>query len=93
MIKFGLKQEANPLEDGEIDPDDDDATARDGDDNETRTKATGDETEAKFTSTLVKTMRKKFAKKAFPRNPFDNKARVTKRRRRTRHGKESMTDD
>ena len=92
MIKYGLKQEVNPLEDGEIDPDDDDAAAGDEDD-ETKTKATQDETEAKFTSTLVKTMRKKFAKKAFPRNPFDNKSRVTKRRRRTRHGKESMTND
>ena len=78
MIKYGLKQDLNNLEDGEIDPNDDD--------DENTKKILNDDVEPKHSTTLVKTIRKKFQKKTFSRIQFDNKTRITKRRRRTRHG-------
>ncbi|CAF2550296.1 unnamed protein product [Rotaria sp. Silwood2] len=76
MIKYGLKQEINNLEDGEID-------ASDNDENEK--KSINEDIETKHVTTLVKTIRKKFNKKPFSRIQFDNnnKTRITKRRRRT----------
>ncbi len=79
MIKYGLKQDLNSLEDGEIDPNDDD------NDDENAKKSKDDDNESKHVTTLVKTIRKKFQKKPFSRTKFDNKSRITKRRRRTRH--------
>jgi hypothetical protein len=79
MIKYGLKQDINNLEDGEIDPNDDD-------DDENEKKPIDEAIESKHVTTLVKTIRKKFQKKTFSRMQFDNKKRITKRRRRTRHG-------
>ncbi len=79
MIKYGLKQDINNLEDGEIDPNDDD-------DNENEKKSINEDVETKHVTSLVKTIRKKFQKKPFSRIQFDNKSRITKRRRRTRHG-------
>ena len=82
MIKYGLKQDLNNLEDGEIDPDDEDEDT-------TRNHSNGDDKnnnemkESRYTSTLSKNIKKKFQKKSFPRPRFDNKSRVTKRRRRT----------
>jgi hypothetical protein len=75
MIKYGLKQDVEHLEDGEIDPNDDD------DDNEKK----NEDSETKHVTSLVKTIRKKFTKKPFSRIQFDNKSRITKRKRRTRH--------
>ncbi|CAF1114560.1 unnamed protein product [Rotaria sordida] len=78
MIKYGLKQEINNLEDGEID----------GSDNDENEKITiNEDIEIKHVTTLVKTIRKKFNKKSFSRIQFDNnnKTRITKRRRRTHH--------
>ncbi len=80
MIKYGLKEELNKLEDGEIDPDDDDDN-----ENVTEKKILNEDNETKHETTLVKTIKKKFNKKPFARIQFDNKTRVTKRRRRTRH--------
>ncbi|UJR36862.1 hypothetical protein I4U23_029575 [Adineta vaga] len=79
MIKYGLKQDVNPLEDGEIDPEDDD------NDDENKTKSINEDNEPKHGTTLGKTIRKKFNKKPFSRLQFDNRTRVTKRKRRTRH--------
>ena len=76
MIKYGLKQDINHLEDGEIDPNDDD---------ENEKKSINEDIETKHVTTLVKTIRKKFNKKPFSRTQFDNKSRITKRKRRTRH--------
>lgn len=80
MIKYGLKEDLNNLEDGEIDPNDED--------NETENvkKSFDDESETKHSTTLGSTMRKKFQKKSFSRTQFDNKSRISKRRRRTRPG-------
>ena len=79
MVKYGLKEEEiNKLEDGEIDPDDDD--------NENEKKILNEDNESIHVSTLVKTIRKKFNKKPFSRIQFDSKTRITKRKRRTRHG-------
>jgi hypothetical protein len=79
MIKYGLKEEdITNLEDGEIDPDDDKE--------EEKKPVINEETESKHSTTLGKTIRKKFNKNPFSRVQFDNKSRVTKRRRRgTRH--------
>lgn len=77
MIKYGLKQDVNPLEDGEIDTDDDA-------DDENKTKSMNEDDLPKHATTLGKTMRKKFNKKQFTRLQFDNKSRITKRKRRTR---------
>ena len=73
-----LNKILNNLEDGEIDPNDDD-------DNENEKKSINEDTETKHVTSLVKTIRKKFQKKPFSRIQFDNKTRITKRRRRTRH--------
>ncbi len=80
MIKYGLKEDLHSLEDGEIDPNDDDNV-----DDENAKKSMSEDNESKHATTLVKTIRKKFQKKPFSRIQFDNKTRVTKRRRRTRH--------
>jgi hypothetical protein len=80
MIKYGLKEETNKLEDGEIDPNDD------NDDDENEKKISNEDNEPTHVTTLVKTIRKKFQKKPFSRIQFDNKTRITKRRRRTRQG-------
>lgn len=77
MIKYGLKEDINNLEDGEIDPDDDNENEK--------TSINDDDIQPKHTTTLGKTIRKKFEKKTFTRIQFDNKSRITKRRRRTRH--------
>ncbi|CAF3246606.1 unnamed protein product [Rotaria socialis] len=74
MIKYGLRQELNPLEDGEIN----------GSDNDENEKVSiNEDKETTHATTLVKTIRKKFDKKPFSRVQFDNKSRITKRRRRT----------
>lgn len=82
MIKYGLKEDLNHLEDGEIDPNDED------NETENAKKSFDDESETKPSSTtLGSTMRKKFEKKPFSRTQFDNKSRISKRRRRpARHG-------
>jgi hypothetical protein len=77
MIKYGLKEDVEHLEDGEIDPNDDD--------DEEKTKSINEDNETKHVTSLVKTIRKKFTKKPFSRIQFDNKSRITKRKRRTRH--------
>ncbi|CAF4935733.1 unnamed protein product, partial [Rotaria socialis] len=72
MIKYGLRQELNPLEDGEIN----------GSDNDENEKVSiNEDKETTHATTLVKTIRKKFDKKPFSRVQFDNKSRITKRRR------------
>ena len=85
MIKYGLKEDLNNLEDGEIDPNDEDNESEN-----VKKSRDNDESEPKHSTTLGSTMRKKFQKKSFSRSQFDNKSRVTKRRRRggggTRHG-------
>lgn len=78
MIKYGLKEDIHNLEDGEIDPDDDVV-------NENEKTYINEDIDIKHVSSLVKTMKKKFQKKSFSRVQFDNKTRITKRRRRTRH--------
>ena len=77
IIKYGLKQHVNHLEDGQIDPDD--AAA-----DENTTKSMNEDELPKHSTTLGKTMRKKFNKKQFTRLQFDDKSRITKRKRRTR---------
>ncbi|CAF1041318.1 unnamed protein product [Adineta steineri] len=79
MIKYGLKEDKNNLEDGEIDPDD-----NDDDDEKEKITINDDDIEPKHATTLGKTIRKKFNKKPFSRVQFDNKSRITKRKRRTR---------
>lgn len=82
MIKYGLKEDLNNLEDGEIDPNDEDNEIEN-----LKKSRDNDESEPKHSTTLGSTMRKKFQKKSFSRTQFDNKSRITKRRRRgTRHG-------
>jgi hypothetical protein len=78
MIKYGLKQDLNSLEDGEIDPNDDNT------DDENAKKSKDEDSELKHVTTLVKTIKKKFQKKPFSRSKFDNRSRVTKQRRRRR---------
>ena len=78
MIKYGLKQDLNSLEDGEIDPNDDNT------DDENPKKSKDEDSEPKHTTTLAKTMKKKFQKNPFARSKFDNRSRVTKQRRRRR---------
>ena len=82
MMKYGLKQETNNLEDGEIDPKDDDDDDNESKVNKNEKLPMKQDMESKCVTTLAKQIRKKFNKKSFSRIKFDNKMRITKRRRR-----------